>query len=51
MLQNLYYLRKEENCSDVVMSVFYSPVLTHSLTFLQLWTGVSWRWVYFPPIS
>ena len=26
MLQNLYYLRKEENCSDVVMSVFYSPV-------------------------
>jgi len=29
------------NCSDVVMSVFYSPVLTHSLIFLQLWTAVS----------
>jgi len=24
------------NCSDSVMSVVYSPVLTHSLTFLQL---------------
>ena len=24
------------NCSDAVMSAFYSPVLTHSLIFLQL---------------
>jgi len=32
------------NCSDALMSVFYSPVLTHSLIFLQ-------RWVYFFPIS
>ena len=24
------------NCSDAVMSVFYSPVLTRSLIFLQL---------------
>ena len=24
------------NCSDAVMSVFYAPVLTHSLIFLQL---------------
>ena len=29
------------NCSDAVMSVFYAPVLTHSLIFLQLWTAVS----------
>ena len=29
------------NCSDVVMSVFNSPVLTRSLIFLQLWTAVS----------
>jgi len=28
------------NCSDVVMSVFHSPVLTRSLIFLQLWTAV-----------
>jgi len=39
------------NCSDVVMSVFYSPVLICSLIFLQLWSAVSQRWVYFPPIS
>jgi len=29
------------NCSDAVMSVFYSLVLTRSLIFLQLWTAVS----------
>ena len=29
------------NCSDAVMNVFYSPVLTRSLIFLQLWTAVS----------
>jgi len=29
------------NCSDAVMSVFYSPVLTRSLIFLQLWTAVA----------
>ena len=29
------------NCSDPVMSVFYSPVLTCSPIFLQLLTGVS----------
>jgi len=28
------------NCSDAAMSVFYSPVSTRSLIFLQLWTGV-----------
>ena len=28
------------NCSDVVRSVFYSPVLTCNLIFLQLWTAV-----------
>ena len=28
-------------CSDLVMSVFYSPALTRSLTFLQLSTAVS----------
>jgi len=28
-------------CSDAVMSVFYSPVLTRCLIFLQLWTAVS----------
>ena len=28
------------NCSDVVMSLFHSPVLTHSLIFLQLQTAV-----------
>jgi len=28
------------NCSDAVMRVFYSPVLTRSLIFLQLWTVV-----------
>jgi len=39
------------NCSDTVMSVFYSPVLTCSLIFSQLWTAVSQRWVYFRPIS
>jgi len=38
------------NCSDAVMSVFCSHVLTCSLIFLQLWTAVSQRWVYFPPI-
>jgi len=38
-------------CSDAVMSVFYSPVLTRSLIFLQLWTAVSQRSLYFPPIS
>ena len=27
------------------------PVLTCSLIFLHLWTAVSWRWLYFPPIS
>ena len=27
--------------SDVVMSAFYSPVLTRSLIFLQLWVAVS----------
>ena len=39
------------NCSDAVMSAFYYLVLTRSLRFLQLWTALSWRWVYFPPIS
>jgi len=39
------------NCSEAVMSLFYSPVLTRSLTFLQLWNAASQRWVYFPPIS
>jgi len=29
------------NRSDAVMSVLYSPVLTRSLIFLQLWTAVS----------
>jgi len=29
------------NCSDVVVSVFHSPILTCSLIFLQLWTAVS----------
>jgi len=29
------------NCSDEVMSVFHSPVLTRSLIFLHLWTAVS----------
>jgi len=29
------------NCSDAVMSVFYSPVLTSNLIFWQLWTAVS----------
>jgi len=29
------------NCSDAVMSVFSSGVLTRSLIFLQLWTAVS----------
>ena len=29
------------NCSEVVMSVFHSPVLTRNLLFLQLWTAVS----------
>jgi len=29
------------NCSDVVMSVFHSPILTPSLIFLQLWTAAS----------
>ena len=29
------------NCSDVMMSVFHSTVLTRSLIFLQLWTTVS----------
>ena len=29
------------NCSDAVMIVFYSPVLTRSLIFLQLCTAVS----------
>ena len=38
------------NCSDAVMSVFYFPVLMLSLIFLQLWTDVSWRWSYFPPM-
>jgi len=38
------------NCPDVVMRVFYS-ILTRSLIFLQLWTAVLWRWVYFPPIA
>jgi len=38
------------NCSDVAMSVFYSPVLTPSLIYSQIWTAVSWHWVYFPPI-
>jgi len=28
-------------CPDAFMSVFYSPVLTRSLIFLQLWTAVS----------
>ena len=28
-------------CSDIVMSVFYSPVWTLSLIVLQLWTAVS----------
>ena len=27
------------------------PVLTCSPIFLYLWTAVSWRWLYFPPIS
>jgi len=29
------------NCSDVVVSVFHSPILTPSLVFLQLRTAVS----------
>ena len=29
------------NLSGAVMSVYYSPVLTHSLIFLQLWTAAS----------
>jgi len=29
------------NCFDLVMSVFYSSVLTPSLIFLRLWTAVS----------
>jgi len=29
------------NCSDVVMCVFYSPILTRSLIFFQLWIAVS----------
>jgi len=29
------------NCSHAMMSVFYSPVLTRTLIFLQLWTAVS----------
>ena len=29
--------------------VFYYAVLICSLIFLQLWTAVSWRWLYFPP--
>ena len=29
------------NCSDVVMSVFHSPVSTRIVLFLQLWTAVS----------
>jgi len=39
------------NCSDVVMSVFHSPVITRSLIFLQLWTAVSLRWVCLSPIA
>ena len=38
-LQKLYCLRKGGNWSDVVMSVFHSPV-TRSLILLQLWTAV-----------
>jgi len=37
------------NCSDTMMSVYYYPVWTRSLIFLQLWTAVSQRWVYFSP--
>jgi len=47
-MQKLYCSFKR---SDVVMSVFYSPVLTISLILLQLWTAVSLRWVCFHPIS
>ena len=29
------------NCSDVMVSVFHSTILTPSLIFLELWTAVS----------
>jgi len=35
------------NCSDAMMSMFYSPVLTRSLYFWKLRTAVSQRWVKF----
>jgi len=36
------------NCSDAAMMVFYPPVLTRSLIFLQLWTAVSSSSSFFP---
>jgi len=39
------------NCSDIVMSVFYSHAFTHSMIFLHVWTAVSKWWVSFLLIS
>jgi len=38
-------------CSDAVMSMFYSIVLTRSLIFCSYELLCHKRWVYFPPIS
>jgi len=38
------------NCSDAVMSVFYSPFSTRSQN-VELWTPMLQHWAYFPPIS